>query len=487
MQLAYLPYSDKDITFTGNTEDNPAPPSPGIFDGAMVAAPLGVAKGLALTAQFLQSADDGEQTAGGPTGVYSAEKGFYTPLPKDLAAQFVDRAVEATSLRPGEQGMAAQFIHGTASFVTRATLGSMVGGPIGSAANLGGTTFNERYNEQAKLGVDNTTNLITSTLAGATDAVFGAVPMAPIMERAAASFLRESASEISSPVLNSLMGSFASGFEKVAASAGANRVSSALYGAGLNVVMGAASRGAISTVFHEGGYDEMAAQYAALDGSSLAADAVLGLAFGFLHHNGKDVSNDPSAVPPTVLEHAVDMARTAQNVRGGVGIPSDHISVGLDATNRDTAMDSLQNGTPYEIDSQQAQYLNDHTLPDPQRNEIIQQSIEALKSHVEPEGVGLLEPVPDPVLPEVIFEPPMPDIPVEGGERYPLVKQMMNPIELSNIDQIARSTPDAMIESPDGTMVRAADYMDHLEKDLAETNKEADLYDVGIACFLRTE
>jgi len=167
-----------------------------------------------------------------------------------------------------------------------------------------------------------------------------------------------------------------------------------------------------------------------------------------------------------------------------VALPADNTAIAIDAAYREAAIDHLENGTLFEADLEHMRYLDEHSIPDPQKEDLNFQSVEVIKQTIDPDGIGLFERAEEPVVPDTVFAP-VPESPIDGAEPFPITKQTLNAIDSGTVDQISRGNPDMMVESPDGSLIKAGDYMAHLERDLAETHKEGELFDAAIACALR--
>lgn len=215
----------------------------GPFYRVLEAAGNGAAKGEAMLAGVWHAEDAlGARYLGNVPGVGAYfrehEKGT-----EEMLQDARDR-VRATTPDPATTGTAAQMIHSVVSGAYRATVGSLAGGPLGGAGALGGSEATSRFQELKEQGVDTGTATASAGLAGITSGAGALLP-----------------------------GGFGSGL-----------ISRVLTGAGTNIGMGLADRYADHKILEAGGYQEMADQQRVWDGTQVAADAILGAAFGGLAH-----------------------------------------------------------------------------------------------------------------------------------------------------------------------------------------------------------
>lgn len=205
--------------------------------------------------------------------------------------------------------------------LTGGALGSpMLGGAITAGASTGRATFQDF---KAK-GVDDTTALA----AGAVDAAAvggGVLIPAAIGYKALATPFN-------------LTGAGASR----ATYYGAN----VAYGAAANVAMGAAQRGATHELLQAGGYTTMAQQYAPLDTASVAAEAILGAAFGAVGAR--------AGLPSAGEQAAIDAALTARDAKHAAidtapGVPSDPASAAAHSRSMGAATQQLLSGQRVDV------------------------------------------------------------------------------------------------------------------------------------------
>ena len=298
-------------------------------------------------------------------------------------------------------------------------------------------------------------------------------------------FLENAGIKAGSSALASIGKTIGSGADSVLTAAGSNRIATGIYGASLNTGVGIASRSAISTIFESHGYNELAAQYAPLDTAAMAADAVLGLAFGMLHFQGKDISNDPRIIPSSVIDQSLDDLRAAQEARGTNGLPIDQTAIAIDHAYTEAMFAHITEGIPFETNPDAIKYVQKHSVPDEQTQQLITTGKKTIEETFDPENIGIFEQPHETVLPETQFVLPDEQNANSETKLYPNIEKYLDPIHIENINQIAQSDPYMEIETPDGTYVHAKDYMNHVENDLANTSKDGDLLDAAVACFTR--
>lgn len=172
-------------------------------------------------------------------------------------------ANQIQELRQDQQsvGILGQITYGLASTLPQATVGSLVGGPLGAGALLGTTTGTAEYEVGMANGLDSSTALGSGLITGGFNALGAGLP-----------------------------GSVGKGILA--------RVGS---GVALNVPLGVAQRYSTSAWLSQNGYEDMAEQYRAFDGGEMLVDAVLGAAFGALPngHSVEPRKDTGNGAPPT--------------------------------------------------------------------------------------------------------------------------------------------------------------------------------------------
>lgn len=248
---------------------------------------------------------------------------------------------------------------GLAAGLTRGLLlggaGFAAGGAPGAAALLGSTEADTAYHDAKEQGLNDTTAYELSALAGVTNAAGAFLPMA-----AGGAGLRGLAQSL-------------------------------LTGAGINVTVGAANRAATSQILEANGYTDMARQYEAADASAMAADALLGAAFGGLGHMGK--ARDPSDI------HAATEALKGEHIdRGGPGLPTTPEAAQAHIDELANAIHAIDRGRAVDVDAANADTLARQTVADPEAMAIQRQATQQLLAE-EPGAEALAKPVDVPEMP----------------------------------------------------------------------------------------
>lgn len=263
-----------------------------------------------------------------------------TPAPFDESLQKVQ---DWAKIDPRVTGTGSQIAGSAVHGITVAGLGTLAGGPVAGGALLGATSGYEDYRENKAAGLDETTALEKAGIAGAAGTL-GALPF---------------------------MGGF-----------GGNLAAKIATGAGVNTGFGIAQRAATSSLLESAGYKDMAAQYKALDASSMVADVILGSAFGgWSHfHEGLATGKEPAPVErpsPALVESALEARRQEAIERGGPGIPTtpEHATMNTDL--QDRALGDLLRGETPEVAAPEAEAMVEHTLVDPERVQLNDQYNEA--------------------------------------------------------------------------------------------------------------
>ena len=207
------------------------------------------------------------------------------------------QAVADAMPNPQKTGVAGRTLAQIESGLTQFLGGTLVGGPAAGAAVVGvtqGTMFNEQL---AVAGVDETTRHEIAIPTG-----------------------------IASGLASLLPGGF-----------GPTLTSRAVSGAAAQLGIGLAERGMSHVVLDNAGYHDMAQQYRVLDGQDMIADAVLGAAFGGVHH----------IFAPSVADaaFATKDAVRVENVPGD-SVPIDPASRQNNVDNQRGTMDALLNDKP---------------------------------------------------------------------------------------------------------------------------------------------
>jgi hypothetical protein len=138
-------------------------------------------------------------------------------------------------------GVVSNLLYQASSVISAAAVGGMVGGTPGAMAAAGAVSGRERFLELTEQGVDEDTATSAAYVAGGTMAV--GVGLAPYY--------------------------------------GIRALTQIGSGIGINVGLGAADRYGTHKIVADAGYAKAAEHYQTIDGTSIAADAILGAAFPF--------------------------------------------------------------------------------------------------------------------------------------------------------------------------------------------------------------
>ena len=301
MPLGLFPRETADLVNSAPSDNFTTPPNqPSFTTGAATATALGIGEGAAKVAAPLTSGAQADLGGALSPDLFPPEMFFpkaQEVSDEDRQAQMrktTNDAVQAFTPNPHTTGIAGQILHGTASALTRFAAGAEVAGPLGGAVTVGAS---EGYATKAQLqeaGVDeNTANAL-----GAGSALFsGAGAMLP------------------------------GGFGKTLA----ERV---LSGTAAQLTSGITNRTMMSKVLSDNGYDQMAKQYQAFDGQAMMTDAVLGAAFGGVHH----------VFAPSVVDAAHTSADSAHVEDSAPGVPVTPDSRSAHVDNMTAAANSLLSG-----------------------------------------------------------------------------------------------------------------------------------------------
>jgi hypothetical protein len=299
-------------------------PAAGALEGSLSAIPKGVASGFTKMYGLESDLTDS------PAGKYlSYIPGFNLGnLVSDedrkrgnAAAQIVGEW-GATGQDPRITGTVGRIAAGTSEGLTIGGTGSLVG-PWGAAALLGATEGHASYKEGVTQGLNPGAALDQATLTGLFSAAGALVPM-----------------KFGSTALTSILG-----------------------GGATNVGLGAAQRGLTSAALEADGYPEQAKQYRIFDGEAMAADAILGSAFGAMGHFTHPDS--PARTSPADVDVALAVSAEDHFNRSAPGIPTDPVTATLHADTMAEAIHSLANGDLPDVPPERAQQLVDNVIPDP--------------------------------------------------------------------------------------------------------------------------
>lgn len=304
---------------------------PGVLSGVVSAVPQGVITGVAqvegaaagLAARAYQPVLDAVQSV---TGV--------TPWNPFVAAR--DQAdAWAKQYRPDplSTGMAGQAMFEISRIVTQAGIGAAAtvasggaaaGALAAGAATAGAASGRSKYLEMVEQGVDPN----TAANIGYTEALtIGAGVLMP-----------------GAIGYNSLAAPFAAG--GVGLSKGAYYGANVAYGAGANIGMGIAQRGAAYQLLKSGGYETMAEQYQPLEAAALTAEGLLGAGFAALGARGGLASG---AQQPAIDAALVARAAKHAAIDTAPGVPADPAAANAHDKGMQTAMRQVLAGEPVDV------------------------------------------------------------------------------------------------------------------------------------------
>jgi len=232
----------------GRTADKLAP---GVFTGALSTIGPNLLRGAIEGGRTIQST----ALQLGSLAIESdlAISSSYTPDDGQLADQQQFRETQARDIGertaksvmdlrpdPSEVGLVGQILGEASAVLPRTVLGAIAAGPAGAAVAAGAPAgFSSKQVGMAE-GLDESTATQKGLIDAATIGVGAVLP--------AAKFVKPLLGDVSIAV-------------------------------GANVGLGMAGRGATSALLESNGYHSQAAQYKAMDGTALATDAIMGLAF----------------------------------------------------------------------------------------------------------------------------------------------------------------------------------------------------------------
>ena len=386
-------------------------------------------------------------------------------------------------LDPRVTGAGSMVAGGVARGLTIMGAGSLLGGPTAGAATLGVTEGYNQYRDLREQGVDQTTAAEVGLATG-------------VMATAGAYLPSKITGDFAKTLIGVGMRAEVAGLETAAnaayklgtvAAASKGVAGSLAYGTTINTGFGMASRAFTSKVLDAGGYHEMADQYRALDGEAVAADVILGLAFGGWSHieGGVKKGVDEYVQRPTadLINRALDIRREEQINRGAAGIPTDLRTSTVDRDLQDRALASLLQNREVSIDPAEANTVVAGALADPERVQLHTELTDTMGALYGPLADGS-EPVrvERPAEPYAEVSPPVMPTTAEGAAKGPQLEPMVQ----EQMGQIAARHADMDIQMPDGTMIKASELQQKIAENLALAETESKLHDVAVACFLRT-
>lgn len=301
-------------------------PLAGATEGLATAVPKGVAGAFAkmadLSNDFLDT--DVGQTVSLALPFARAAHNVMTPEMRENANAATKAAAEwaATGSDPRKTGIAGRILTGTTEGLTLGLAGGAVAGPWGAAGLLGATEGYASYKDAQAQGVDAETAKEQAIVTGLTSAIGAFLPL----------------------------------------KYGKTLATNILGGAGANVTLGAAQRGLTSKVLEDNGYHDMAAQYRIFDGEAMAADTILGAAFGVMGHYSHSAAK---AIDPADVDAAAAVATEEHFNRSAPGVPTDPQAATLHADTMADALRALADGDLPDVPADRAQALVDNVVADP--------------------------------------------------------------------------------------------------------------------------
>lgn len=344
----------------------------------------------------------------------------------------------ATGQDPRVTGTAGRIVHGTAEGLTIGVGGNAVAGPWGAAALLGSTYAHADYVQGRADGLDENTALERAGLTGVTAAAGAFLPL-----------------KYGKTVLQSIVG-----------------------GAAANVTLGAAQRGLTSEVLTANGYHDMASQYRIFDGEAVAADTILGAAFGAYGHT---VSR---RVSPADVDAAAAVAAEDHFNRSAPGVPTDPATATAHADTMAAALRSLADGDLPDIPPERAQQLVDNVLPDPAReatadlHEAAQLELPGFES-----AAADIKPIELP--PEEVPPPKAEPAPAPAGESAKAPDVPLDDFHGEMLDHLVHNFGDETYVTEDGREVTYREMANEMQKQRNEADSFAKLHEVAAACAAR--
>lgn len=485
------------------------PTDPSTFAGTGTAIGTGVVGGAAATARTVDDAlpaftrlgvSPGDQQGGNlyaqdstADAVMNAPHMDTSPLPKGPLAEQIQAVQNWAKADPTTQGRGARLLGSTARGITILGTGTLFGGPVAGAGTLatveGYNTF--RDVQEGANPVDQNTAV---KMAGVTAAVNFAGAFLPLHIGGGAARGLAGLGMNAEITGNAALATSLFGAARAAATVAANPVARLGTAAVINTGFGVTDRYVTSQILADAGYKDMAAQYAPMDGESLSADFVMGLAFGAhaeiaphveamkdrLASGAAPVDAIP---PPSMVEAALASRRQDMLARNGAGVPIDPMHANVDTRLQDAALADLLRGREVSVAPEDARAITEGALPDPARGAINDEFLGAMETQH-----GLLADFSEPKLgpePDRVYAPE--PQPLEGAPAAPAGAAAISPIAAESLRQMAVNHADMPVELGNGVTVAARDLPALLAREMASANGDAGLHDVAMACFLRTQ
>ena len=448
------PSEDDDyrIAQMGGTSEVPAV---GAFQGLLTAIPkglttAGVKLGSVASDVFADSpmANSYRQFRSVTDEANNAMAGLGLPEPVPIFDQTMRAQAEAatkvaadwgaTGSDPRSTGVVGRIATQTAEGVTIGAAGTALAGPWGGAALLGSTYGHSTYLEAKQNGLDDNTAMEQAGVAGIFSAASAFVPM-----------------KFGNSLAASIVG-----------------------GGAANVCLGMAQRFATSTVLKENGYAGMASQYRVFDGEAIAADAILGHAFGALGHAMGTHAN------PADVDAASAVVTEDHYNRSAPGIPTEPDVANAHAQTMVDALRSMADGDLPDVQPDIAQKIVDGVIPDP-----IHENAQALRDAGLDDLPGFeaaIADVPRQELPPVQIPPPKSEpAPVAAGEPATVSDMPLDDLHQHILDNLVHNSPDEKFITDDGRELTYREVADEMQAKRNEADKFAALHEVAVACAIR--
>lgn len=457
------------------------------FDGAFTAPFKGLYAGITQADQVAWAGVDAvvspiSRAVNDAFGVNDTSENFIKQQRK-----LAEQQVRALTPDAGTTGTAGQVLFSLAEVGGQAAAGTLLGGLPGAAATVGGLQGFSDYEKSRADGVDYGTAVEKALVTGGTAALGAVLPMSLGLRAGGA-------------VSEGVGAALTTGGTAAGAAAGvvARAAPDLLYSAGTNVAMGMAQRGLSAEILRRGGYEDMARQYDVFDNQALAIDAVLGIAFGglgrFINSRGENVTVR-NAEPAEVDAALTSSSHLNYEVTASPGVPVSVLSRNAHARAMDKAMSDVLAGHPVDVGSLMdgAEFIQKRPRVD-------------LASQEVRKAIGL----PDTVIRDTTEAARFDDA---TGANYlttpkPRTREQIQQDEMASMERAIRGEDSRAAEAdtleaqraitdnpelqvhvvnPDDstTVVRAADLMAEADRDVANAQHDANLFDVAVSCFLR--
>ncbi|QDL30426.1 hypothetical protein [Serratia liquefaciens] len=454
------------------------------FDGAFTAPFKGLYAGVTQADQVAWAGVDAvvsplSRAVNDAFGVNDTSESFIKQQRK-----LAEQQVRALTPDAGTTGTAGQVLFSLAEVGGQAVSGTLLGGLPGAAATVGGLQGFSDYEKSHADGVDYGTAVEKALVTGGTAALGAVLPMSLGLRAGGA-------------VAEGVGAAFTTGGTAVGTAAGAvaRAAPDLLYSAGTNVAMGIAQRGLSAEILRRGGYEDMARQYDFFDSQALAVDAVLGIAFGglgrFINSRGENVAVR-SAEPAEIDAALTSSSHLNYEVTASPGIPVSVLSRNAHARAMDKAMTDALAGHPVDVGSLMdgAEFIQRRPRVDLASQEVRKamglpgiRSAEAARLD-DAAGANYLA-TPKPRTREQIQQDEMASAErsIRGDD------SRVAETDALEAQRAITENPELQVHvvNPDDstTVVRAADLMAEADRDVANAQRDANLFDVAVSCFLR--